>query len=203
MQPPRALSTLRLLADGKVKIIGGDAELSMEILDPRGFLTLRRSCRRMSTCSARRSARRAARRFFRRHSLRIRYCKETLRPNTWHCLIAPTIRLRKLPSRKQVLVVGGVNSAGQVLNSAKLVSSSAASVTTDKTDYAPGQIVTITGTGFQSNEQVQISLHEFPEEYPDITFSTTVNPQGDFSGRGLCSSIDDLDGKFTLTAMGQ
>jgi hypothetical protein len=98
--------------------------------------------------------------------------------------------ITELPSRKQVLVVGGVNSAGQVLNSAKLVSSSAASVTTDKTDYAPGQIVTITGTGFQSNEQVQISLHEFPEEYPDITFSTTVNPQGDFSGRGLCSSID-------------
>ena len=34
MQTPRALAMLKLLADGKVQIIGGDAELSMEVFDP-------------------------------------------------------------------------------------------------------------------------------------------------------------------------
>jgi hypothetical protein len=69
--------------------------------------------------------------------------------------------ITELPSRNQALVAGGINSTGQILNSAKLVNSSSASVTTDKTDYAPGQIVTITGSGFQPNEQVDISLTNF------------------------------------------
>ncbi len=96
-----------------------------------------------------------------------------------------------------------MNSAGQVLNSAKLVSSSRASVTTDKTDYAPGQIVTITGSGFQPNEQVQLSLHEFPEEYPDISFSAVANQQGKFVATDFAPQLIDLERVFTLTAIGQ
>ena len=91
--------------------------------------------------------------------------------------------ITELPSRNQALVAGGINSAGQILNSAKLVSSSSASVTTDKTDYAPGQIVTITGSGFQPNEQVDIYFHEFPEEYPDIFLLRDRKPAGQLCNR--------------------
>jgi hypothetical protein len=108
-----------------------------------------------------------------------------------------------LPSHNQALVAGGVNSAGQVLNSAKLVSSSRASVTTDKTDYAPGQIVTITGSGFQPNEQVDIYFHEFPEAYPDVFLSATANQQGKFVTAEFAPQQIDLGRIFTLTGIGQ
>ena len=111
--------------------------------------------------------------------------------------------ITELPSRNQALVAGGINSAGQILNSATLVKSSSASITTDKTDYAPGEIVTITGSGFQPNEQVQLSLHEFPEEYPDITFSAVANQQGNFVAADFAPQVIDLDRIFTLTAIGQ
>ena len=88
------------------------------------------------------------------------------------------------------------------MNSAKLVSSSKASVTTDKTDYAPGQIVTITGSGFQPNEQVDIYFHEFPEEYPDIFLSAVANQQGNFVVAEFAPQEIDLGRIFTLTAIG-
>jgi hypothetical protein len=34
MQTPRAFATVKLLPDGKVQVIGGDADFSMEIFDP-------------------------------------------------------------------------------------------------------------------------------------------------------------------------
>jgi hypothetical protein len=111
--------------------------------------------------------------------------------------------ITELPAHNQALIAGGINSAGQILNSAKLVSSSKASVTTDKTDYAPGQIVTITGNGFQSNEQVDIYFHEFPEEYPDIFLSAVANQQGNFVVAEFAPQEIDLDRIFTLTAIGQ
>jgi hypothetical protein len=100
-------------------------------------------------------------------------------------------------------VAGGINSANQILNSAKLVSSSKASVTTDKTDYAPGQIVTITGSGFQPNEQVDIYFHEFPEAYPDVFLSATANQQGNFVTAEFAPQEIDLGRIFILTAIGQ
>jgi hypothetical protein len=111
--------------------------------------------------------------------------------------------ITELPSRNQALVAGGIDSAGQTLNSAKLVSSSAASITTDKTDYAPGQIVTITGSGFQPNEQIDIYFHEFPEEYPDVFFSVVANQQGSFVTAEFAPQEIDLGRIFTLTAIGQ
>ena len=111
--------------------------------------------------------------------------------------------ITELPSRNQALVAGGVNSAGQVLNFPKLVSSSTASVTTDKTDYAPGQIVTITGSGFQPNEQVNIYFHEFPEAYPDIFTPRLRTQQGNFVATDFAPQLIDLDRIFTLTAIGE
>ena len=47
----------------------------------------------------------------------------------------------------------------------------------------PGEIVTITGSGFQPNEQVQLSFHEFPEEYPDIILLCGRKPAGQLRRR--------------------
>ena len=203
MQTPRALATLKLLADGKVQIIGGDAELSMEVFDPsNGIFIAKALLPPNASFLAQRSARKAARRFFRRWSARSA-APRVLTPEQLALLDRADQSITELPSRNQALVAGGINSAGQILNSAKLVSSSTASVTTDKTDYAPGQIVTITGSGFQPNEQVDIYFHEFPEEYPDIFFLGVANQQGNFVATEFAPQEIDLGRIFTLTAIGQ
>ena len=204
MQTARAFATLKLLPDGKVQIIGGDAELSMEVFDPRDGVFIAKALlppnsdllgATLSTQS------RAA--LFSPSISQDPLLQGILTAEQLSLLDRADQSITELPSRNQALVAGGVNSAGQVLKSAKLVSSSRASVTTDKTDYAPGQIVTITGSGFQPNEQVQLSLHEFPEEYPDISFSAVANQQGKFVATDFAPQLIDLERVFTLTAIGQ
>jgi MBG domain (YGX type)/Kelch motif len=204
MQTPRALATLKLLADGKVQIIGGDAELSMEVFDPTNGIFIAKALLppnadllgpTLSTQS------RAA--LFSPTISQDSLLQGVLTPEQLALLDRADHAITELPSRNQALVAGGINSAGQVLNSANLVKSSSASVTTDKTDYAPGQIVTITGNGFQPNEQVHIYFHEFPEEYPDIFLSAVANQQGNFVVAEFAPQQIDLGRVFTLTAIGQ
>ncbi|HSE84647.1 MAG TPA: kelch repeat-containing protein [Candidatus Binatia bacterium] len=204
MQTPRAFATLKLLADGKVQIIGGDTDLSMEVFDPTDGIFIARALlppnadlldATLSTQS------RAA--LFSPMISQDPLLQGVLTPEQLALLDRADHSITELPSRNQVLVAGGINSAGQTLNSANLVSSSSASVTTDKTDYAPGQIVTITGSGFQPNEQVAIYFHEFPEEYPDIFFSVAANQQGNFVTAEFAPQQIDLGRVFTLTAIGQ
>src|SRR4029077_10598061 len=204
MQAPRALAMLKLLADGKVQIIGGDAELSMEVFDPTTGIFNSKALLPPNTdlLGATLSTQSRAALFSPTIS-QDPLLQGVLTPEQLALLDRADHSITELPSRNQVLVAGGVNSAGQVLNSAKLVSSSTASVTTDKTDYPPGEIVTITGSGFQPNEQVQLSLHEFPEAYADISFSAIANQQGNFVANDFAPQLIDLDRMFTLTAIGQ
>src|SRR5262245_34855472 len=204
MQTPRALGILKLLSDGKVQIIGGDAELSMEVFDPTNGIFIAKALlppnadllgATLSTQS------RAA--LFSPTISQDPLLQGVLTPEQLALLDRADHSITELPSRNQALVAGGINSAGQTFNSATLVSSSTASVTTDKTDYAPGEIVTIIGGGFQPNEQVQLSLHEFPEAYPDITFTAVANQQGNFVATDFAPQLIDLDRIFTLTAIGQ
>ena len=204
MQTARAFATLKLLPDGKVLIIGGDAELSMEVFDPADGIFIAKALlppnvglldATLSTQS------RAA--LFSPSISQDPLLQGVLTSEQLALLDRADQSITELPSRNQALVAGGINSTGQILNSAKLVNSSSASVTTDKTDYAPGQIVTITGSGFQPNEQVDIYFHEFPEEYPDIFFSVVANQQGNFVTAEFAPQEIDLGRIFTLTAIGQ
>jgi hypothetical protein len=204
MQTPRALATLKLLPDGKVQIIGGDGELSMEVFDPADGIFIAKALlppnadllgATLSTQS------RAA--LFSPAISQDPLLQGILTAEQLSLLDRADQSITELPSRNQALVAGGVNRTGQVLNSAKLVSSSVASVTTDKTDYAPGQIVTITGSGFQPNEQVDIYFHEFPEEYPDVFLSAITDQQGKFMVAEFAPQQIDLGRIFTLTAIAQ
>src|SRR5258705_8493079 len=204
MQTPRALATLKLLADGKVQIIGGDPELSMEVFDPSNGIFIAKALLppNAALLSATLSTQsRAA--LFSPLIVQDQILQGVMTPEQSALVDRADQSITELPSRNQALVAGGINSAGQILNSAKLVSSSSASLTTDKTDYAPGQIVTITGSGFQPNEQVDIYFHEFPEEYPDIFLSAVANQQGNFITAEFAPQQIDLGRIFTLTAIGQ
>ena len=204
MQAPRALPTLKLLADGKVQIIGGDAELSMEVFDPSNGIFIAKALLPPNTdllAATLSTQSRAA--LFSPSVSQDPMLQGVLSSEQIALLDRSDHSITELPSRNQALVAGGINSTGQILNSAKLVSSSKASVTTDKTDYAPGQIVTITGSGFQANEQVDIYFHEFPEEYPDVFLSATANQQGNFVVSEFAPQQIDLGRIFTLTAIGK
>jgi len=205
MQMPRAFATLRLLPDGKVQIIGGDSDFSMEIFDPQDgtFKGLAYLPPTPDLLGATLSTRSRAALVSPYASLNPNLLGITLTPEQLALLDRADHTITELTSQNQALVAGGITSAGQVLSSATFVASSPASVTTDRTDYAPGTVVTITGKGFQPNEDVAMALHERPDAYPDFAFTTPTDNQGNFTFMQFAPQSIDIGRTFTLTAIGQ
>ena len=55
-----------------------------------------------------------------------------------------------------------------------------APVTTDKTDYQPGETVVISGSGFAAGEAVNLTLREDPARHPDTQLSATADEYCNF-----------------------
>jgi hypothetical protein len=93
--------------------------------------------------------------------------------------------------------------------------SGGATLSTDKTDYRPGESVIFTGSGFNPYEQVRIVLKEDPAKHPDttldwsadvtITYGDTYNEQGasatDSGGSGLAGPVQ-INGTVNTLAVG-
>ena len=77
-----------------------------------------------------------------------------------------------------------------------------ATVMTDQADYAPGTIVTITGSGWQPGETVTLSFVESPllDTHPDLTAIADAN--GNIFNNQFSPDSHDVDITFTLTATG-
>jgi hypothetical protein len=77
-----------------------------------------------------------------------------------------------------------------------------ATVITDKADYAPGTIVTITGSGWQPGETVTLSFVESPliDTHPDLY--ATADANGNILNNQFSPDSHDADITFTLTATG-
>ncbi len=77
-----------------------------------------------------------------------------------------------------------------------------ATVMTDQADYAPGTIVTITGSGWQPGETVTLSLVESPlvDTHPDLT--AVADADGNIVNNQFSPDSHDLAITFTLTATG-
>jgi hypothetical protein len=73
-------------------------------------------------------------------------------------------------------------------------------VTTDKTDYSPGQIVTITGSNWNPGETITLHFEESPliDTHPDLT--ATVAADGTFTNAEFMPDAHDLNITFTVTA---
>ena len=109
--------------------------------------------------------------------------------------------ISELTGSNQALVAGGVNSSGSVLDSISTLSSTSASISTDKMDYAPGETATISGRGFQPGEIVRLKIHEDPHTPQERGFDATADADGNFSGEYLVQDYD-LDMKFIVSARG-
>src|SRR6266478_3661220 len=78
----------------------------------------------------------------------------------------------------------------------------AATVATDKADYAPGENVVITGSGWEPGETVVLILHEEPELDPDLPLTALADENGDFTNADFSVDVFDIGVTFTLTATG-
>src|SRR5215470_10134110 len=77
------------------------------------------------------------------------------------------------------------------------------SVQTDRSDYYPGQIVTITGSGWQPGETVDLALQEDPPIDTHPMMSATANDSGNIFNNQFSPDVHDTGITFTLTATGQ
>ena len=75
-----------------------------------------------------------------------------------------------------------------------------ATVTTDADDYAPGSLVTMTGTGWTPNEPVTLVLRELQQLHPDRTFTAVANGLGNFTNTDFTPEEHHLGVRFYLTA---
>ncbi|HWR37499.1 MAG TPA: kelch repeat-containing protein, partial [Clostridia bacterium] len=77
-----------------------------------------------------------------------------------------------------------------------------ATLKTDKDDYAPGQTVTVTGTGWQPGEQVTLTLTEVPaiDSHPPIT--VTADAWGNISDSSFTPDEHDFQVRFFVVATG-
>jgi len=79
---------------------------------------------------------------------------------------------------------------------------SGATIETNKDDYVPGEIVHVTGTGWQPNETVALFMTEDPETHQDVTNSVVADSTGAFGMHFYDVQDHDLGVTFTLTATG-
>ena len=206
MQTPRGLALLRVLPDGKVQIIGGDGEFSMEMFDPETnvFIALAHVPPHedyLNNILASRTRSALITTIIQQNP--VLQGQPELTPEIIALLNRLDHTVTEIPQLNQALIAGGVNDAGQILRSATTVSSSAATVTTDRFDYVPGEIVTITGRGWQPNETVWMLLHEEPETHDDAITSSVADNEGNFTNLDFVPAPNDLNRSFTLTAIGQ
>lgn len=78
----------------------------------------------------------------------------------------------------------------------------AATIKTDKGDYAPGETATFTGSGWTAGETVTITLHENPLEHPDSVLSAVADQTGNITNNKKIVEDHDLGVTFYATAKG-
>jgi hypothetical protein len=205
LRAARTRPTLRVLPDGKVQVIGGDEEMTMEMFNAEGkyFTAYAHLLDDPNALSAILRTQTRAALIHSRNAFAVGPPKARIPDATLgKTLDRNGYSLTELPQANQAVVIGGSNSDGKFLKSTVSLSSSAATVTTDKTDYAPGDTVIITGAGWQPGETVRLVLHREPTTSPDTTLESVVNSEGKFTNSEYVILESDLNVTFTLTATG-
>src|SRR5262245_15661126 len=114
------------------------------------------------------------------------------------CRAADSVRTHGFDLR--FLFVIAITCIGLV--SAAVAPAFAASITTNKTEYVPGEIVEITGTGWQAGEAVTIVITETPVIHGPITKYATADGSGNFTNTEYSPEAHDVGQQMTVTATG-
>jgi hypothetical protein len=190
MSMPRTRPVLRELPGGLVQVIGGSSDSSMEIYVPANDAFQAYAHLPATTPVA--------------DVLNSRTRTTLFRNGQPDALLdRGSYTLTEIPQSNLALVAGGAGSGGQILNTISVLNSSAATVTTDKIDYGPGELVAITGTGFQPNETIKLTLHEEQAVHEDRTFTSVADGEGNFTNTDFTPEAHHFGVTFLLTAKGQ
>src|ERR1051325_7556113 len=191
LQATRVRALLRVLFDGKVQIIGGNNDGSMEVYDPmiERFGAYAHVLPETDTCTGLQPGILAAQtRWALFHN-----------GQTDSLLDRSGQTITELGS--SALVVGGADSGGAVLSSSSVLASNTSAISTDKMDYAPGETAHISGRGFTAGETVRVKIHEDPHTPQERGFDIVADADGSFTGDYLVMDYD-LDMKFIVSARG-
>src|SRR5262245_42123399 len=82
-------------------------------------------------------------------------------------------------------------------------SARAATVVTDKEDYAPEETVYVAGTGWEPGETVALTFTEDPDSGEDRTFVAIADANGEFLNSDFVLELHDLHVAFTRVASGR
>lgn len=189
LSAPRTRPVLRELPNGFVQVIGGDSGGSMEIYVPEfddfeAYAHLPATTPVADVLSARTRA----------PLFRSGQADASLDRSSH--------TTTEIPQSNMALVAGGVNGVGQTLRSVAVLTSSAATLTTDKIDYGPGEVVTVNGTGFTPDETVTLTLHEEQAVHADRTFTAVADAAGNFVNTDFVPETHHFGVAFLLTAKG-
>ncbi len=198
----RIRPNLRVLPDGKVQVIGGDREGTMEIYHPRGrffrgFAPLFPGDQAMGLGRILRSRTRTA--FLRQPD---RKSSETTDVALEGLLEGSGYTVTELSHKRQAVMTGGVGRDGKASKSVFVVASSAATLNTDQLEYLPGQSPVIRGTGFAPQEPVLIIRRADRPEVEPVLLRTVADVLGNFTNRELTAAAHRSGLNYTLTAVG-
>jgi uncharacterized repeat protein (TIGR01451 family) len=102
-----------------------------------------------------------------------------------------------MPDRSPV--TGGTASRAPTVAFATTTTEDGLSISTDKDDYQPGDVVHLTGFGWPANELLDVKLDDEPVSHPPHTWTVTTGEDGTFHDSTYEVDYGDIDVKFTLT----
>ena len=76
-----------------------------------------------------------------------------------------------------------------------------ASIASDKADYAPGDIVMMTGNGWKPGEAISLRIHR-TDRSPDVVLKAKSDATGGFTNKELVIKRSDIGVSFVVTALG-
>jgi hypothetical protein len=211
---PRAHPTLSVLPDGKVQVIGGDYEGTMEVYDPASgrfgavahlvptadifpqaqMLSARTRASFFDSINYRDSKTK------RQHSASLKSRLEAFRQQE---VGRSHYATAEIPGLNQTVIAGGVGDDRNLVRSALLLPSSAATVSTGKVEYQLGEAPVITGTGWHPGEVVTVIRQEARLGHKRTALRAVADEQGNFICADLRASDYQIWVTYTLTAEGQ
>ena len=182
---------LRVLFDGKIQVIGGSNDGSLEIYDPQinAFGAYVHAHPEGDFCAGLPA------------QIQASQTRAALFHNGQSDATYDRSRHTMNDFTRQAVVIGGANSSGDALNSAPVFNSSTAEISTDKLDYSPGETAHISGRGFEPGEIVRIKVHEDPH----TPLERGMDVGADNEGRVVATYVVqdyDLHMKFLVGARG-
>jgi hypothetical protein len=213
---PRVKPDLRLLPDGKVQVIGGASDGSFEMYDPNesnakpGFNAKVEALNPTTTLDDVLNAQTRGSILFDGSVVPGGPLSDILNRNGYATTEIAQPAVNGAPQASKVLISGGVSSTVETTHhSAYVVDGSPATITTNATDYAPGTDVYVDAKGWKPGEKVDFMLHKVKADGVVVDWtepvSWTTDLNGELNGYAIYQPIapDDIDAKFTLTAVGQ